>query len=67
LQDPFSGIQVFNEVPLNEEGTCCSIEDDDDLEKPWMMGITVFLIDHGVEKKPSLMDGMPRTLTIQTI
>jgi hypothetical protein len=33
LQDPFSGIQVCNEVPLDEEGTCCSRKDDDDMDE----------------------------------
>jgi hypothetical protein len=39
LQDPVSGIQVFNEVPLDEEGTCFSSEDDDDMDEA---------MDHGV-------------------
>jgi hypothetical protein len=33
MQDPFSGIQVLNEVPLDEESICCISEDDDDMDE----------------------------------
>jgi hypothetical protein len=33
VQDPFHGIQVFNEVPLDEEGTCCSSEYYNEMDK----------------------------------
>jgi hypothetical protein len=33
MQDPFRGIRVFNEVPLDKEGTCCISEDDDDMDE----------------------------------
>jgi hypothetical protein len=33
LQDPFSGIHLFNGVPIDEEGACCSSEDDNDMDK----------------------------------
>jgi hypothetical protein len=33
MQDPLSGILVFNEVPLDEEGACCSSEDDDGMDE----------------------------------
>jgi hypothetical protein len=33
MQDSFSGIQVFKELPLDEEGTCCSSEDDNGMDE----------------------------------
>jgi hypothetical protein len=42
MQDPFRGIQVFNEVLLDEEDTCCSSEDNDDMDEAMDDG------DHGV-------------------
>jgi hypothetical protein len=67
LQDPFSGIQVFSEVPLDEEGYCFSSEDDNDMDEAMDDEDHGFLIFHGVEKKPSLMYGMLMTLMIQMI
>jgi hypothetical protein len=33
LQDPFGGIQVFSKKPSDEEGTCYSSYDDEDLDE----------------------------------
>jgi hypothetical protein len=33
MQDPCSDIQVVNELPLDKEGTCCSSEDDYDMDE----------------------------------
>jgi hypothetical protein len=46
MQDPCIGIHVFNEVPLDEEGICCSSEDDNNMDEAMDYGA------HGVSDLP---------------